>query len=97
MDERKDGPLPRVRAPDAIRGDAQQADSVAQEGSVNINSIDEYEQAHSTGWHRGFAAGFACAAVVALATVFCLLAYGTFDKPAPQPVKSDASKRPTGK
>jgi len=64
---------------------------------MNINSIDEYEQAHSAGWHRGFAAGFACAAVVALATVFCLLAYGTFDKPAPQPVKSDASKRPTGK
>jgi hypothetical protein len=29
--------------------------------------------------------------------VFCLLAYGTFDKPAPQPVKSDAPKRQTGK
>ena len=52
---------------------------------MNINSVDEYEQAHSTGWHRGFAAGFACAAVVAVATVFCLLAYGTFDKPIPQP------------
>lgn len=36
---------------------------------------------YDAGWHRGFAAGFACAAVVALATVFCMLAYGTFDKP----------------
>jgi hypothetical protein len=61
------------------------------EGSMNERWTYE------AGWHRGFAAGFACAAVVALATVFCLLAYGTFDKPAPQPVKSDAPKRPTGK
>jgi len=48
-------------------------------------------------WHRGFAAGVACASVVSLGVVFVLLAFDTFDKPAPQPVKSDASKRPTGK
>ena len=48
-------------------------------------------------WHRGFAAGFACASVVALATVFCLLAYGTFAKPIQTTVKSDAPKRQTGK
>ena len=52
---------------------------------------------YDAGWHRGFAAGVACAAVVALAVVFVLLAFDTFDKPIPQPVKSDAPKRPTGK
>lgn len=51
---------------------------------------------YNAGWHRGFAAGFACAAVVALATVFCMLAYGTFDKPVAQTVKSDV-KRSVGK
>ena len=64
---------------------------------MNINSIDDYEQVHSTGWHRGFAAGFASAAVVSLVTVFCLLAFDTFDKPASQPVKSNAPQRQTGK
>ena len=52
---------------------------------------------YDAGWHRGFAAGFSCAAVVSLAVVFVLLAFDTFDKPISQPVKSDASKRPTGK
>jgi hypothetical protein len=50
---------------------------------------------YDAGWRRGFAVGFACAAVVALATVFCLLAFGSFDKSFP--VKNDASKRQTGK
>ena len=64
---------------------------------MNVNSADEYEQAHSAGWHRGFAAGLACALVVSLGVVFCLLAYGTFDKPVQTTVKNDASKRQTGK
>lgn len=42
---------------------------------------------YNAGWHRGFAAGFACAAVVALVTVFCMLAYGTFDKPVQTQIK----------
>ena len=36
---------------------------------------------YQAGWHRGFAAGFACAAVVSLGVVFVLLAFDTFDKP----------------
>ena len=40
---------------------------------------------YDAGWHRGFAAGFSCAAVVALAVVFVLLAFDTFDKPISQP------------
>ena len=39
---------------------------------------------YDAGWHRGFAAGVACAFVVALAVVFVLLAFDTFDKPIPQ-------------
>ena len=62
------------------------------------DSVEDYRaHVYQDAWHRGFAAGFSCAAVVALVTVFCMLAYGTFDKPASQPVKSDAPKRPTGK
>ena len=62
------------------------------------DSVEEYRaHVYQDAWHRGFAAGFSCAAVVALAVVFVLLAFDTFDKPASQPVKSDASKRPTGK
>ena len=62
------------------------------------DSVEEYRaHVYEDGWHRGFAAGFACAAVVALGVVFVLLAYGTFDKPVQTTVKSDASKRPTGK
>ena len=46
------------------------------------DSVEDYRaHVYQDAWHRGFAAGFACAAVVALATVFCMLAYGTFDKP----------------
>ena len=48
-------------------------------------------------WHRGFAAGIACASVVSLVVVFCLLAFDTFDKPIQTTVKSDAPKRQTGK
>ena len=36
---------------------------------------------YDAGWHRGFAAGFACAAVVAMGCIFVLLAFDTFDKP----------------
>ena len=62
------------------------------------DSVEEYRaHVYQDGWHRGFAAGIACASVVSLVVVFVLLAFGTFDKPAPQPVKSDAPKRQTGK
>jgi hypothetical protein len=70
------------------------------EGSMKFqpDSVEEYRaHVYQDGWHRGFAAGFACAAVVALGVVFCLLAYGTFDKPVQTTVKSDAPKRQTGK
>ena len=40
---------------------------------------------YQDGWHRGFAAGVACASVVAMAVVFVLLAFDTFDKPILQP------------
>jgi hypothetical protein len=52
---------------------------------------------YNHGFDRGFAAGFACAAVVAFGVVFCLLAFDTFNQPVQTTVKSDASKRPTGK
>ena len=52
---------------------------------------------YDAGWHRGFAAGFSCAAVVSLAVVFVLLAFDTFDKPIQTTVKSNAPQRQTGK
>jgi len=70
------------------------------EGSMKFqpDSVEEYRaHVYQDGWHRGWAAGFATASVVSLGVVFVLLAFDTFDKPISQPVKSDASKRPTGK
>ena len=65
---------------------------------IDQDLVEDYRaHVYQDAWHRGFAAGCASASVVALVVVFCLLAYGTFDKPSTQPVKSDAPKRQTGK
>jgi len=40
-----------------------------------------HDHAYQNGWHRGFAAGFTTAAVVAMCCIFVLLAFDTFDKP----------------
>lgn len=40
-----------------------------------------HDHAYQNGWHRGYAAGFATAAFVAMGCIFVLLAFDTFDKP----------------
>jgi hypothetical protein len=58
------------------------------EGSMKFqpDSVEEYRaHVYQDGWHRGYAAGFACAAIAALVAIFVLLAYGAFDKPISQP------------
>ena len=52
---------------------------------------------YEAGWHRGWAAGFATASVVALVAIFVLLAFDSFGKSNPQPVKNEPPKRATGK
>lgn len=52
--------------------------------------MSEADRAYKNGWNKGFAAGLACALVVALGAVFVVLAFDTFFTPP----TSTAGRRP---
>ena len=63
-----------------------------------VEAVEAFRKnTYDAGWHRGWAAGFASAAIVSLVVVFIVLVFDSFDKSISQPVKNEIPKRTTGK